>query len=305
MATTAFPVRVYREFDHSELAEAYSPSSCIDDLSVELEAYAARSAAARDRLTVHRDLRYGLADCERLDFFPASESDAPLQVFVHGGYWQELGKEDASFAAPDFVSRGAAFAAVGYGLAPAHSLDEIVAMVRRAVRWLSANAASLGVDPQRIHLSGSSAGAHLAIMALLDPDGGTAGRIAGAALLSGVYDLEPIRLTYVNDALGLDPAGSYRNSPLHHLRPGLPPLVIARGGNETREFGRQHEDFAEVARRLGAPVVSLVEPQRHHFDLPYDLGRPESRLGAAVLAQMGLPVQPLRRRRAALAPSGA
>ncbi|WP_045702233.1 alpha/beta hydrolase [Streptomyces rubellomurinus] len=290
MATT-HPARVYREFDHAELAVAYSPSSCIEDLSGELAGYARHSAASRARLTVHRDLRYGPEEPELLDFFPAPGPDAPLQVFVHGGYWQELGKSDSAFAAPDFVDRGAAFAAVGYGLAPAHSLDDIVAMVRRAVRWLAANAASLGVDPDRIHLSGSSAGAHLAVMALLDPEGAAAGRIAGAALLSGVYDLEPIRLTYVNDALGLDAAGAYRNSPLHHLRPDLPPLVIARGGNETGEYGRQHEDFAEVARRMGAPVVSLVEPERHHFDLPYDLGRPESRLGAAVLTQMGLPLR--------------
>ncbi|MEV7184274.1 alpha/beta hydrolase [Kitasatospora sp. NPDC093102] len=292
MATTD-AARVYREFDRVELAVAYSPSSRIEDLPGELAAYARHSAAARARLTVRRDLRYGPEAPELLDFFPAAVPGAPLQVFVHGGYWQELGKADAAFAAPDFVDRGAAFAAVGYGLAPAHPLDDIVAMVRRAVRWLAVNAPALGVDPRRIHLSGSSAGAHLAVMSLLDPAGG---RIAGASLLSGVYDLEPIRLTYVNDALGLDASDAYRNSPLHHLRPGLPPLVIARGDNETGEFGRQHEDFAEVARRVGAPVVSIVEPARHHFDLPFDLGRPESRLGAAVLAQMGLPRYPAGRR---------
>lgn len=269
--------------DRSGLDREYSPSTLVPSLPAYLREYAERSAAARARHAPLTGLRYGGCDRARLDLFPAAGGgSAPLQVFVHGGFWQEVSKEESAFAAPDFLAAGAAFAALGYGLAPDFSLDDIVAMVCDAVAWLHAGAARFGVDPHRIHLSGSSAGAHLAAMALVR-DGQR--RIAGATLLSGVYDLEPLRHSYVNDALGLDAAAARRNSPVHHLPERLPPVVIARGGGETGEFVRQHDRMAELLRPRAA-VTEVVCPARNHFDLPYDLGDPDTALGRAVLAQM-------------------
>ncbi|WP_431679474.1 alpha/beta hydrolase [Kitasatospora sp. KL5] len=282
---------VYRDFDHDELAREYSPSSCVEDIAVELAAYTGRSAAAYRALEVRRDLRYGPAGPELIDFFPAQgrapEAGVPLHVFVHGGYWQELDKTDSAFAAPDFTARGTAYAAVGYGLAPDWPLDVIVDQVRRAVHWLLDHAEELGVDPGRVQLSGSSAGAHLAAMALLGPAAPSGRRVNDAVLLSGIYDLEPISLTYVNDALGLDAAAARRNSPLHLLAdgPALPPLLLVRGEHETGEFGRQQEEFAAAARRAGARVETAVAAGRNHFDLPLDLGRTDTPLGGAAAAQ--------------------
>ncbi|MEU9132806.1 alpha/beta hydrolase [Kitasatospora sp. NPDC048540] len=279
---------VYRQFDQVELDREYSPSSCVADLGAELAAYTEGSAAAYAALPGHRELRYGTQAPEVLDFFPAAGPAAPLHVFVHGGYWQELDKADSVFAAPDFTARGTAFAAIGYGLAPKWPLDAIVAQVRRAVRRLLTDAEQLGVDPQRVYLSGSSAGAHLAAMALLDPEPAPDGRrVAGAVLLSGVYDLEPISLSYVNEALGLDAAAARRNSPLHLPQAGLPPLLIAVGEHETAEFGRQHEEFTASVRAAGVPVHAFTAAGRNHFDLPLDLGRADSRLGREVLERFG------------------
>jgi arylformamidase len=282
---------IYRGFDRAALDRQYSPSSRVADLQVYLEDYARRSAYARAHCAVWTDLRYGLHPEELLDFFPVAGPPGPVEVFVHGGYWQELSKAESAFVAADFVAARCAFAAVNYALAPSVRLDEIVSMVRRAVCWIAASAGELGVDPRRIHLSGTSAGAHLVAMALL-PDrvgaGPDASRlVAGATLLSGVYDLEPLRHTYVNDALGLDRAAAWRNSPLHHLPAHLPPVVIARGGHETEEFARQH-DLMAAALRARTSVVDLVRGERNHFDLPYELGDPGTALGAAVLAQMHL-----------------
>lgn len=271
----------YLGLSRSDLDREYSPSSTVGSLDAYLREYAELSAAARDRLDPHRNVRYGSSPEARLDLFPVPGRGRALQVFVHGGYWQEVSKEESAFAAPAFTEAGVAFAALDYGLAPAYHLDDIVTMVCEAVTWLHANAVRFGVDPHRIHLSGSSAGAHLVAMALVRDD---ARRIAGATLLSGVYDLEPLRHTYVNDALGLDPAAAARNSPVLHLPERLPPVVIARGGNETREFVRQHDTMAAALRRRGA-VTDLTCAGRNHFDLPYDLGNPHSALGAAVLAQ--------------------
>jgi arylformamidase len=270
----------------------YSPSSRVRDIHAYLREYASRSARVRATLrwTEHA---YGSAPAQRLHFFPAAEPDAPLLVYVHGGYWQELSKEDSCFAAPDVAARGAAFAALGYGLAPAHRLDEIVAMVRSGVRWLYDNAARLGVDPGRIFLSGSSAGAHLAAMCLLD--GWLSARlrpvdvVSGAVLLSGVYELEPLRRTYVGEAIGLTAAEAARNSPVRHLRGPLPPLIVARGGNETEAFADQQDHFVRALNEAGASVTDLVIAPRNHFDLPFDLGEPASPLGRATLTLLALP----------------
>lgn len=276
---------VYRDYDQAELDTQYSPSSCVPDIGVFLAEYARRSERARAELA-WQPLRYGPADAETLDFFPAPVPDAPLLVFVHGGYWRQLGKEDSAFPAPGLVSRGVAFAALNYGLAPRYRLREIVAQARRGLWWLVSHAAELGVAPDRIHISGSSAGAHLCAMALLDgwtPDGRSPADVfAGAILLSGVYDLEPVRLTYVNEPLGLDATEAARNSPIHHLPRGLPPLIVGIGDAETAEFTRQHDEFVAAA---GA-ARDVRARNRNHFDIPFDLDQPDTELGSAVFDQL-------------------
>jgi arylformamidase len=283
---------VYGRYDQAELDREYSPSSCVDDISVFLTEYAERSARTRTELPVRAGIRYGSLPSETLDFFPAPVPNAPLLVFVHGGYWCELSKNDSSFPARRLVPAGAAYAAIGYGLAPEHQLHEIVGQVRRGLWWLVRHAWDLGVDRRRITLAGSSAGAHLALMALLDgwmPERRRpADVIAGAVLLSGVYDLEPLRLTYVNEPLGLDAAEAARLSPLRHLPDRLPPLVVARGGAETAEFARQHSELVTAAVARSAAVTDLVITDRNHFDITFDLDDPGSELGAAVLRQLGL-----------------
>jgi arylformamidase len=260
----------YRGYNQAELDLQYSPSSRVDDIRVYLAEYAERSAEARRILPAHLDLPYGAEPWQRFDYFPALRPNAPLHVFVHGGFWQQLDKSDSSFPALAFVPAGMAFAALGYGLAPEHSLDSIVADVRAGLRHLAGTLADLPGSPTSIHLSGHSAGAHLVAMALTD----SPGVFASATLISGVYDLEPVRHTYVNDAVGMDADSARRNSPLFALPDRLPPLVVAVGEHETDEFGRQHADFVAAARARGADVRDMVVPGRNHFDLPFDLGSP-------------------------------
>jgi arylformamidase len=280
---------IYRGFDQSELDLQYSPSSRVADIGYYLDEYALRSRAARDTLPV-RTFYYGPSAAERIDFFPATRHGAPLHVFLHGGYWQELSVEESAFAAAAMVRAGCAFAAVGYGLAPAHNLDAIVAMARRGLHWLSRHAGALGVAENALHVSGHSAGAHLVAMAVLTgpwPDGrASADVVASATLLSGIYDLEPIRLSYVNEPLRLDAAAALRNSPIHQLRGCPPPVLVARGGQETAEFGRQHDEFVAALRDHEFEVDDLVVGHRNHFDLPFDLAAPDTVLGRAVLATM-------------------
>jgi arylformamidase len=270
------------------LDDDYSPSTCVADINVYLQEYVQRSARARDSLP-YRTFDYGAGE---LDFFPAVSAGAPLLVYVHGGYWQELSKDESAFPAIDLIPAGAAFAALGYGLAPRHSLDEIVAQVRTGLLWLLDNLAVLPKQPSCVHLTGMSAGAQLVAMALLDgwmPAGRHPSEVfASATLLSGVYDLDPLRHTYINDAVGMDAAAAGRNSPLGQLPDRLPRLVVARGANETPAFAWQQYQFVTAARGRADRLTELVDPERNHFDLPLDLGDRATPLGKAVYELMGL-----------------
>jgi arylformamidase len=284
---------VYLTYDQRTLDIQYSPSSCVTDINVFLREYADRSALARDRLEMRSSVRYGPRPEQLLDYFPASEPGGPLLVFIHGGYWQELSRLESAFMALDLVPRGVSVAALGYGLAPAYRLPEIVDMVAEGVRWICRNAYQLSSIPGSVYLSGCSAGAHLAVMALFDEPGWRRHgdrpdrAVAGAVLLSGVYDLEPVRRTYVNEALGLDPETAHAYSPIHRLPAPLPPLVVARGENETDEFGRQQAEFVDAVRASGARVVDLVVPSRNHFDLAFDLGVHGTVLGDSLTEMIG------------------
>jgi arylformamidase len=252
---------------------------------------AQRSARARITLPSELDLAYGPDPCECLDFFPTTQKPAPLHVFVHGGHWQELGKVQSAFAAPAITAAGASFVALGYGLAPRYSVDRIVAQVRRGLRWIYDHADDLGSHPDIIYASGSSAGAHLVAMALCDAPGLAdyeRAQVAGACLMSGVYDLEPVRLSYINDVVQLNQRTAHASSPLYHLPCAAAEIIVARGARETNEYARQHDEFTGALRCSGHQVVDLVAADRDHFTLPADLGAPDTPLGQAVLAQMRL-----------------
>lgn len=271
-----------------DLDREYSPSSRVTDLEAHLARYAADSATARAALPAHIGLPCGHLPEQRLDLFPAADPRAPLFVFVHGGYWQELSRTEAAFAAQDFVAAGFSFAALGYGLAPRHRLRAITASVTDSLHRIATGRAHLPVAPGAVHLGGHSAGAHLVASALLDeaarrPATAFASPFASATLISGVYDLEPLRHTYVNDALGMDAEEARACSPLHRMPARLPPLVVALGENETDAFAAQHHRFVTAARAGGTDVTDLVVAGRHHFDLPFDLADPDTALGSAVL----------------------
>jgi len=277
---------IYRDIETlQDLEREYSPSSCIADIGVYLRSYSERSETAR-RLSPHlQSLDYGPDPVEKLDWFPAG--DVPgrgLHAYIHGGYWQELGKNESSFPAIGLNRAGFDFAALSYGLAPAATLDQMVDRCRRAIVWMHRHAARLGIR-NGIYLSGCSAGAHLAAMVLLtdwrEQFGLEHSPIAGALLLSGIYDLEPIPLTYINQPLGLDARGAARNSPLRVASAAahLPPVLVAVGDNETGEFKRQSRAFAAHLEQLGASVHHMVVANRNHFDLIFDFGRHDTFLG--------------------------
>ncbi|MEM8547019.1 MAG: alpha/beta hydrolase [Pseudomonadota bacterium] len=281
-------LEAWRGFTRQQLEQQYSPSSCVDDFDALMVGYATESRASEARAHVQKDLAYGGHTDETLDLFSAGDGTA-LQVFIHGGYWQALSKDDSTFPGADFVANGVSYAAVNYSLAPAAGIVAMIRQCRRSIAWLYHHASELGFDRDRIVISGSSAGAHLAVMVMLTDwpaFGVPRDVIKGATLMSGVFDLRPLCHTYVNEPLGLVEAGARALSPLFHTLAGLPETIVCWGENETDEFKRQSQAFFMALRDAGIDAIHFEVEGHNHFDLVQTLSDPESVLGGHAYRQI-------------------
>lgn len=276
----------WRHWPLARLEREYSPSTCVPSIDPFLQAYTDGSAAALATLSCRRDLPWGEGADEVFDFFPASP-DSPLLVFFHGGYWQEHSKDDVLFVASKCVPRGIAYASVNYTLAPHATVSAIVEQCRRAVSSISRQASELGFNPRRLFIAGSSAGAHLASMLLVDgrwPDQRLSENVvAGAILLSGVYDLQPLVPTYINQALKMTAGDAIGLSPIKHRLAPPVPVIVAWGENESDEFKRQSQTFASVLQAAEFPVKMLEARGANHFDIVFEITDPETALGRSTL----------------------
>jgi arylformamidase len=283
---------VYRHYDQEALDREYNNRAKVADSGDWLARYPRESAATRAEVPGRLDVPYGSHPGETLDVFPASgPRPAPVQVFIHGGYWHRLDKTDFSFVARAFHPAGAAVVVINYALIPMVDMDELVRQCRASVVWVHRHAASFGGDPRRIYVSGHSAGGHLVAM-LMATDWTALGAppdvIKAGAGISGLYDLEPIRLSYLNDVLALSPEQARRNSPVHLAPPRAGSLVLAVGGDEGPEYHRQTDDLAVAwrARGLAGDVMDLA--RHNHFSIVAQLEDPKSELSRAILHQMRL-----------------
>ena len=288
--------RSWREMSKVQLAHEYSPSSCIGgNYQPFIDAYKSQSRAAYARCMAlgacWHEVRYGDKPNQRLDLcVPAlahSGSTPGLLVFVHGGYWQELSAHDSRFAAAGCIDRGVAFAALDYTLAPTASLPDIIAECRAAFACLMRGANDLGIDASNVVVAGSSAGAHLAAMVAVPgwhlADGSTVPGPKASVLVSGIFDLEPLVGTPVNDALCMDVPLARAVSPLLLPLAGAPPALVAWGSIETQEFKRQSKAFAQALQAAGVPCATFEIAGRNHFDVILDLADSSTQLGQHTL----------------------
>lgn len=286
---------LYRDFTTQEQIDAqYDTALPVADRAAEMRHFADRSALARATLRCTLDVPYGPTRAETLDIFPAQAPGAPVFVFIHGGYWRALSPKEFSCVALGLVRRGITVVVPDYALCPAVAIDEIVRQMRAACAWVLRHVGEHGGDPQRVAVGGSSAGGHLAAMCLQtewqrdyglpqDP-------FRAAVMASGLYDLAPLRHSYLQPKIQLTEGTVRRCSPVLHVRPCATPVLLTWGGLEQAEFARQSLAWRDAWCGAGNRAELLEQPRAHHFSAIHGFEEPDSPMCdwlAAALHEVG------------------
>ena len=266
---------VYRDYDQAALDRQYDQATLVPNGAEYVADWLERSGAARRSLRSIDDVAYGVHPDERLDIFPAGDSAAPAVVLYHGGAWRQMSRKHFALIAAPLGAIGITTVVAGFSLAPAASLDVIVHQARSALAWVHANGRAHGIDPARLHVAGHSSGAHLAgLVALTDWTtwGMPADVVKGAALLSGLYDLEPVQLSARNGYLHLSAEGAQRLSAIRQLseRAFRPRLFVGWADGDQDEFRRQGRDFVGACAVAGwseDALASIEIEGMNHFSV--------------------------------------
>ena len=255
--------------------------------------YSRASAKARETFTSARyDVRYGESVNQRLDIYPARSPKAPVLVYVHGGYWRSGDMALWRFVSLGVVGNDVTLVLPTYDVGRDIRVGVIVEQVRKALAWTIDNIADYGGNPADIAVSGHSAGGQLAAM-LLTADWAARGYdsapIRSATLISGLFDLEPIRLCrHLRDDYGLpldrDEVASL--SPYRLTPEVVCPVNVVVGAQETAEYLRSSRLLAREWQERQVAVMFEALEMHHHFSIIFELADPESRLSKMVC---GLP----------------
>ena len=265
------------------LEKGYNVRLLVDDFDGLIEKWSNRSEKFRETADSSLDCQYGSGDKDKLDIFRCGKPNAPLFIFIHGGYWQRGDKSIYSFVAQSFLSSGIDVAIIGYQLCPEATMTNIVEKIRVAIVWIWNNADDYSISKHKINVSGHSAGGHITGM-ILATDWSTISKdlpnniVKTGIPISGLYQLDPIRETTIADALDLDDEESLALSP-HFFEPKTEaPILVTLGGGETPEFHWQTDSFVSRWKDYKAPLDYFAEPEVDHFGVVERLSNKDSEI---------------------------
>ncbi|WP_316896615.1 alpha/beta hydrolase [Pseudodesulfovibrio indicus] len=275
-------MNLYREFTSAEdIDREYNAVSMVSDLGPYLEFDASANETARNELKCVLDVSYGHRADEILDIFPAETAEAPVVIFIHGGYWKSMSSRDFSLVANGLVANGVTVVIPNYSLCPSVAFPEITKQNRVAVAWVYENIHMFNGDPGNIFLCGHSAGAQqVGMLAATDWEGEY--RLPGESIragvpISGIFDLSPLYYSWLQPTLRLTHDTIMRESPLFQVPVGGMPLLVSVGAEESSEFIRQAREYQAAWEQAGNSVEICIQPERNHFttirDLYFEDGR--------------------------------
>lgn len=269
---------LYRGMDREALDAAYNNSAAVAGSAEIVTGWREVSAKVRTRPSARLDISYGERPRMALDYFPCGAPNSPLFAFIHGGYWQRNDKNGFSVFALGPLARGIDVAMLGYTLAPEAHLGTIVNEISDAVDHLGSHAGDFGYDASRLFVGGWSAGGHLTAMMLGHP------QVRGGLAISGIFDLEPIALSYLNEPLSLSEDQIAELSPILLIDSSLAPIRVVFGGEELSELRRQSEDYAAAVGAAGMSVSLRMALARNHFTMLEELREPDGGLTQDLIA---------------------
>ena len=290
MAARNMPI--YGNRDEAFFLRHFMPATAVGDPAPWIARAQRLGEEATASLTgVRWDVRYGEGPLQTLDVFPAADPNAPIHLYFHGGYWRAYDKANYRYIPGMLVPAGATTVLANYDLCPSVTLDELVAQAIAAVAWVYRNGRDLGGDPERLLISGSSAGGHLVAMILAHDyakDGLPCDVVKGALSITGVHRLEPVLRIPPNDDIRLDAAMAARNTTLDKPPVMRCPVHVAVGGDEPDEWIRMSVDYDTMLREEGIDGELMILAGTHHYSVTQTLADRESRMSRALLAMMGL-----------------
>jgi len=282
---------VYRTYDQNSLDEAYDNRGRFPDTDQRKQDQSVGSDKAKAEFECKLDVKYGDGPADLLDiYFGQGTGPRPIHVFFHGGYWKSNTKDDFGFAALPFVPHGITTVVAEYPLIPTVRMGGLIDRCRAALAWVWNNADSFSGDRDRISISGHSAGGHIVTMMMQTDfssygDGLPADLVKAGCSISGVSDLEPVRLSFQNDELQFSPEEAAEFSTLFMDPIHNGPLLAVCGDMEGDEFVRQTTELADEWSSKGMDVECLVMEQKHHFTTINQYLEPDSELSRKVRAQ--------------------
>jgi arylformamidase len=274
---------LYRNFQtQQEIDDQYDPERSVDDPKPYYELFVGDSAKARAELECQLDVPFGPTVEETVDIFPARDADAPILVFIHGGYWRRLSSKEFSLVARGLVAHGITVVITNYALCPKVTLGEITRQSRAAVAWLARTERDFAGSRERIFVSGHSAGGQQVgrlLSTQWEADYGLpADVIKGAFAISGLFDLNPLRYSFLQAMVQIDHQTIQRESPQFNLPAHAPPMHASVGGAESDEFRRQSAGYVDAWQAAGLDGAYSEQPGRNHFSAITDFAEAGSPL---------------------------
>ena len=287
---------VWLDMDQKELDDAYDQTVYAPNQPLIAARRKIASESVLSRLGLPQRVAYGPTEVEKLDIYKTRQQNAPVVIYIHGGAWRNGTAKDFAFPAEMFMNAGAHFVVPDFVQVQdaGGSLLRMIEQVRRAVTWVYKNAASFGGDAEGIFITGHSSGAHLAGVTLvtdwvndygLPPD-----VIKGGLLVSGMYDLKPVRRSKRSEYVKFTDEIEEKLSSQRHLDKLMAPVIIAYGTQETPEFQRQSREFASAVKAAGKPIELIVGEGFNHFEMQETFANPYGIAGRAALKMMQLTV---------------